>query len=355
MRRIHRVGQVLLTLGGLVGLYTSSVSAQDTVRRIGASAIQGTVKRISPLEVVVDQAGQDVKVPVNEIQWITFHGEPVALNTARTTLAGGRYQDALDILNDPKKIPSEELDRPELKQEIDFYKAYCLAKLALAGSADINEAGKNLIAFVQKNSGSYHYLEASELIGNLLVAAGKYKEAEAYYKPLAQTPWPDYQIRAGVALGRLALAQNKIDDAEKIFDKVLSISAQGPQADLYRQEAQLGKARCLAEKGNPDEARKIVQGIIAVADAEHQDLHARAYTTLGAIERKAGRNKEALMAFLHVDLLYFANGELHAEALANLVDLWTQLHKPERAARARQVLESRYKNSPWAKQVAGSP
>ncbi len=352
MRKLYLARQMLCTVGCLIGLW-SGASAQDTVR-LADRTIQGTVKSMSPLQVVVEHLGQDTTIPVNEIRWITFQGEPAALNTARTTLAGGRYQDALDILNDPKKIPPEQLDRAELKQDVEYYKAYCLAKLALGGSADIAEAGKTLVAFVQNNPGNYHYLEANELIGDLLVAAGKYKEAETYYNTLAKTPWPDYQIRAGVALGRLALAQNRIDDAEGIFSKVLAIPAKGPQAELYRQEAQLGKARCLAEKGKFDEARKIIEDILAVADAEHQELHARIYTTLGNIERKAGRTKEALLAFLHVDQLYFTNGELHAEALANLVELWNQLHKPERAARARQVLETRYKNSPWTKKVSGA-
>ncbi len=351
MRSAQFVGHALLTLACSLCLLTS-VSAQDVIRKVGkGGTVQGTVKKMTPLEVVVEQAGGDVTIPVNEIEWITYHGEPSALNTARTYLYSGRYQDALDILNDEKKIPTAELDRPVLKQDVAYYKAYCLAKLALAGGGDIAEAGKSLITFIQENPGSYHSLEARELVGNLLVATGKYKEAEQYYRELAKTPWPDYQIRAGVSLGRLALAQGKIDDAEKIFATVLGIEAKGPQADLYRHEAQLGQARCLAEKGKIDEARKIVENIIAVADPEYQELHARAYNTLGAIERKAGRTKEALMAYLHVDLLYFANGELHAEALANLVELWNELHKPERATRARQLLETRYKNSPWAKKV----
>ncbi|MCS7306873.1 MAG: tetratricopeptide repeat protein [Thermoguttaceae bacterium] len=353
MRRTDQLPARVLLVGCLVILSTP-ILAQDTIRRIGFPPLQATIKRMTPLEVVVDFAGQEQKIPVNEIQSIVFQGEPAALNTVRSYAAVGRYQDALDILNDPKKIPPEDLDRPILKQEVEFYKGYCMAKLALAGSADLQEAGKALVNFVQNYSGSYHYLEASELIGHLLVAAGKYKEAEAYYKPVAQTPWPDYQIRAGVALGRLALAQNRIDDAEKAFDKVLAISASGPQAELYRQEAQLGKARCLAEKGKIPEARKIVEDLLAVADPEHQELHARAYNTLGTIERKAGRIKEALLAFLHVDVLYSANGEQHAEALANLVELWNQLHKPERATQARQLLETRYKNSIWAKKLAGS-
>ena len=41
--------------------------------------------------------------------------------------------------------------------------------------------------------------------------------------------------------------------------------------------------------------------------------------------------------------------DAHAEALANLADLWEQVHKTERANRARKTLEEEYKDSPWAK------
>jgi hypothetical protein len=48
------------------------------------------------------------------------------------------------------------------------------------------------------------------------------------------------------------------------------------------------------------------------------------------------------LAFLHVDVLYFrASGE-HIEALRNLVELWKEVEKPERAAEAAQILSERY-------------
>ena len=56
-----------------------------------------------------------------------------------------------------------------------------------------------------------------------------------------------------------------------------------------------------------------------------------------------------MLAFLHVDVLYFSVPEAHAEALANLVELWTELPNTERAVRARKILQEQYANSPWAK------
>lgn len=330
----------------------AAVLAFDTVKTLSGS-VAGDIIKMSPVEVTVKQPALERKVPVNEIQSILYSDEPSSLNLARTQLNGGRYQDALDTLSDPKKIDLGQIERAVIKQDVEFFKAMCAAKLALGGSGEIKAAGKVLFEFLKNNEGSYHFLEANELMGDLLVADGKFADAEPYYAKLGDAPWPDYKMRSGVAIGRLQLAQKQVDAAEKTFDRVLAIQAEGAQADFQRLNAKLGKARCMAEKNQAAEAKKMVEEIIEAADPEYQDLHARAYNTLGTIERKSGRTIAAALAFLHVDKLYFSDPEQHAEALANLEPLWNELHKPERAMKARQLLDTRYKNSPWAQKKGG--
>ena len=105
----------------------------------------------------------------------------------------------------------------------------------------------------------------------------------------------------------------------------------------------------MAALKKPDEAIAIVEEIIQKGDPEDAPLMARAYNVLGNAQRQAGRVKEALLAFLHVDILYSSVPDAHAEALSNLAELWQQVHKTDRANRARQTLEELYKDSPWAK------
>lgn len=342
-------------LAAAVWLTACSVSwAFDTVKLKAGGTVAGTITKITPIEVTVEQAAVKKVVQVNEIAAIIFDGEPSSLNVARMAASAGRYQDALDILTDPKKVDPAQLERREMKQELEFYTAQCVAKLALGGTGKLDDAGSMMFKFTSKNDGSFHLLEARELFGDLLVAAGKYADAEKAYRTLAtDAPWPDHKMQAGVAIGRAQLAQKKPDAAEKTFDAVLAIQAEGPLADFQRMAATLGKARCMGERGASQEAQKMVQDVIAKADAEYGELLSRAYNTLGTIERKAGRTKEALLAFLHVDILYFSFPEAHAEALANLEQLWNEVHKPERATKARQILDTRYKNSPWAQQKGG--
>ena len=82
--------------------------------------------------------------------------------------------------------------------------------------------------------------------------------------------------------------------------------------------------------------------VIAQASPEDAAVHARAYNVLGASLKKAGRTKEALLAYLHVDVLYASQAQAHAEALRNLAELWSAVNQPQRAAQALQTLQDRY-------------
>jgi tetratricopeptide (TPR) repeat protein len=183
----------------------------------------------------------------------------------------------------------------------------------------------------------------------LLVAIGRYSLAVDYYKEVGNAPWDPYKMRAGVAVGRALLAQDKVAEAKAAFKEVIDNPAQDVPAKMQRLAATVGTARCLAAEGQDEKAVDNLRKIIDKADPKQVRLHARAYNALGAAHRKAGRDKEALLAFLHTDLLYFGDPEAHAEALHNLAQLWEKMHKTERATQARTALQKLYRNSRWAK------
>jgi tetratricopeptide (TPR) repeat protein len=307
--------------------------------------LRGEIQVMTPFEVELKIGLRTKKVPVNEIVYISYDGEPSSLNTARTALLGGRYEDALTSL---KKTNPDDENRREIKQDIEFYTALCQAELALGGSGEIKTAGKLMATFVLAHTGSYHWLRANEVVGDLYLAVGAYPKAEKFYSELEKAPWPDYRMRAGVAVGRARLAQNKTAEALESFKSVLAMEAAGDLAQYQRLAATVGKARCQAANKQYDQAIQTVNSVIAKVDPEQVELNARAYNTLGTALKNSGRINEALLAFLHVDALYFAVPETHAEALANLAELWEKVNKPQRAARDRRTLEERYKNSPWA-------
>ena len=79
----------------------------------------------------------------------------------------------------------------------------------------------------------------------------------------------------------------------------------------------------------------------------------RAYVRQGDCLQAQNKTKEAILAYLHVPVLFSKEKALHAESLFRLSQLWGSVQKPERAADARAELERLYPDSEWAKKLAG--
>ena len=318
--------------------------ATDHVKLVGVTrAIDGTISEVSRTRIVIDEArGGTREIPVNEIAYIVLSDEPGGLSDARRLIASEKYEEALATL---EKLKDESLSK-EVLQEIDFYRGMSLARLALSGAegASSDQARESLIQFAKDYPKSYHYFAVCEMVGDLLVSAGDYGTAAKVYRKLTEAPWPDYKMRAEVAVGRALIAEGKPTEALQAFESVLAmeVDPKDEAAQTQHDAALVGKARCLAEAGKTDEAIKMAQDIIAKTSSENAEVHARAYVALGVAYKNAHRTKDALMAFLHVDVLYNNVPDAHAEALTNLVDLWTALRRVDRAEQARQVLRDRY-------------
>ena len=327
----------------------SAQAADDTVRKASGEQVRGAVKSLSKEGVVVEKGGKDETLKPFEVTAIRFADAPAAMISIIAQIINGGYENALKSLNN---VDPGSLERDETKQELQYLKAYCNGRLALGGSVDVNEAGKQLRDFVKAYPNSYHFYPANELLGDLAAAAGKFDAAATFYKVLADSPFEEYKTQAGIAIGRSRLAEKKFDEALKEFDTALTLAEKGagPAADAAKQSALIGKASCLAETGKPDEGVKLIDEVLAKLPPEEVDLHARAYVAQGNCYRKMPEHaKQALIAFLHVDVLYFSNAQAHAEALWNLTALWIETGKQERAVQTSQLLKERYPNSPWAK------
>jgi tetratricopeptide (TPR) repeat protein len=332
-------------LAAVLVLAGSRAVAADKVRLLVGGQANGRLTSITPDQLVVESGSNKKTIPVNEVDLVQFDAEPRDLTEARVAVHAGRYEDAAPLL---AKVDAAGMKREEVAADVEYYKALVAARLALAGSGSKADAGRQLLNFEANHKTSYHYYQACETLGDLLAALSKFDKAESFYAKLGNAPWPDYKLRSGVLVGRSAVSQKEYDRAINKFDDVLASEAEGKEADRQKLAASLGKAAAQAGAGKTDEAIKATEAIIAKADAENQELHARAYNVLGNCYQAAGKKKEALLAFLHVDLLYPRFAEQHAEALANLATLWAEVDKPERAAQARTALKDKYPDSVWA-------
>ena len=72
---------------------------------------------------------------------------------------------------------------------------------------------------------------------------------------------------------------------------------------------------------------------------------------LGKCYEKANRPKDALFAYLYVDMIFNTVPDTHAEALFHLVPLGRATGQDELSRQSREQLLKRYAGSRWAKEV----
>ena len=327
-------------------LVTSTLSADDQIYNLsGTRTASGTITGMSATEVVINTSAGERRFPANQIRHIVYDQDTGESRTARTRALNGQLEEALAAY---QKLNPAEFKQGYVQADLEYYKAYCMAKLALAGGGDKAEAGRALIFFVQNNNRSYHLFDAAELIGDVTTAMGRFDMAEEWYGKLAAAPWPEVQMKGLVLQADALISQEKFQEASSKYDEVIGQPQTDAASNRQKLFAQLGKAYCAARLGRPDEGVQIAEKIIRENDSQDGELFARAYNTLGICHREAKRYKEALHAFLHTDVLFFSDPNAHAEALYYLVDLWEKNQKSARALEARSLLKSRYAGTVWA-------
>jgi tetratricopeptide (TPR) repeat protein len=339
-----------ILLGVQILLTATSANAQQTdrvevVRGAGRSA-SGKITQITPYEVTIQASDGLRTISAEQISKVIYQGQPLEIERARSQMNGGRFDGAIEEL---QKI-SESPKREEIRQEIDFLIAKSNAEIAFrSGPLTPQDAGRGLADFLKNHPQSYHYYPAVELLGRLYFALGKFDLAEKEFEKLKDSRWQEYLLKGNFYRGESLIEQGKLADAGAAFDAILALDKNDDLTQTYKLLARTRSAKTQAMNGNPDEAIRTLEDLIRVEDANNSLLFAYAYNSLGAAYLHQNNLKEAMMAFLHTDLLYgTTERDAHAEALYNLAQIWPKLDQLERANRARQNLKTAYRNSVWA-------
>jgi len=339
---------------GLVGSVFVSMAAegiaQDTItlKRRGrrGSKILGEITEVSRTSIKLKTGDGTKSISVNEVQRISLNGEPSGLRQARTAVLAGQYEQAITAL-DGLRVRGNLGGL--IRQEIGYYRAIAEALLALQGNGDLVEAKTRLNDHMRNDPQTFHFFEAVEVLGDLSKAVGDYDDTAKYYTLIGKAPWPDYELRGQVLLGNALRSQAQWKSAILEFDKALSANAADPASIRQQSLARIGKAACQAELGEASQAISDLQDVIAKHDTQDGELFAQAYLALGAAHAKLDQPMDAVLAYLHVDLLFYKQRSAHAEALFHLAELWPVLEQPSRGIESRRMLQARYGGSVWAK------
>jgi len=307
----------------------------------------GKITKMNVLGFTLTRGGVETKIPVEEIVSITFAGEPEDLAPARSAATAGRFEDALAKLN---RIDRNDIDRVEIAQEIDFLVTLCKAELSLSGQRSLAQAEQEVTRFLSKNGKSFRVPAAIELLGNVLLANRDYDGARVQYAKLGKARAPYFKARSALLTGRSLHAEGKDEAAVAAFDQALQAAEGNVVAESQKLEATLHRAVSQSALGDVQLSTDTVNEIISRADREETQLLAQAYIALGDCYLQAEKNKAALDAFLHVDLLFNSSAAEHARALHELAQLWEAKGQSDRSRDAQQRLIDKYPGSRWAKQ-----
>lgn len=350
---MHRTKQQLLSFAVVAAITLPSCLAVDIARRRSDDAtIRGEFKNMGVNEItVVRTNGEEVTISVANLKSVQFDGEPTTLTPARANERSGALDAALTKMTEIQTSYGGSDTR--LKQELEFLVARIKGKQALTDPAKVDEALDALNKFRTANKTNFRYLEATLLQASVHGLKGEVDEGKALLTEVQQSAVEGFQLQAGVKLGRLLLDAGDAAGAQTAFDDVIGKSQGKEDAAAAMYDSMLGKALCLKAQNQMDEAVTTLDEVIDKAPPAETRTLAEAWVRKGDCFRQQQKVKPALMAYLHVDVLYSGEPAQHAEALLRLSELWGPAGHQDRAVEASAQLAERYPNSEWARKISG--
>lgn len=346
MKRLSFIAIAMLAASSLV----STAGAVDVVNRKSGKAAQGDITAIAQQSISVKSGiGEMIEVPANDVISVRWGAEPAELNLARSAEDSGNLARALEQL---KTSAGNAGTNAAVKTEIEFLTARVTARVGLEQDASkLADASKQLDGFVKAHSDNFRYFDALQILGAVQLAAEDYAGAESSFGKLARAPWSDYKMAAQNSTAKLAFQKGDLTAALSAYEQVLSQSGSSPGEVSRRNEALIGKASVQLKQGNADIALQAVAEAITKTDPEDSAVQAGAWNLKGDCLKSQGKVKEAILAYLHVPVLFEKEKVALAEALYNLAVLWPRADQPERGLAARQELQENYPDSPWTKKL----
>lgn len=353
IRQMQKLVSPLIACSLASAVFLPSVSAVDIVERASDRAtFRGEFTKLGPDVIIVKRTnGEEVSISVADLKKVQFDGEPTELTPARSNERSGALDVALEKFLAVQKSGAGK--DPRLRKELEFLIARVKGKQALLDPAQADPAIEALTAFRSANKTHYRYLEATLLQASIHGVKGQADEGRTLLTEVQQSTVERYQLQAGVDLGRLLLSSGSAPEAQAAFDDVIAKSTGKPESAGAMYDGMLGKALCLKQQNQIDEAVKTLDAVIKDAPPSETRTLAEAWVRKGDCFRQKQQPKPALMAYLHVDVLYSGEAAQHAEALLRLTELWGPSGYQNRAVEASAKLVEKYPNSQWAKKAGG--
>ncbi len=333
--------------------FSTSARGVDQVTRISDGVtLRGEFAELGKESISIKLSNGKVEVvPVSDIRNVRFDQEPSLLAQAQSNERSG----ALDAALEKYKTVQADVGSGDRRvaAEVEFLIARTLVRQALADPALHATARDAIAKFRNGSQSNFRYLESCLLEASVASAAGDMPAAETLLKEVQASSVKGFQLQAGVQLGRLLLKANSVAEAQQAFEQVIQQSTGDAGSASAMFAGMLGKALCQQQTGQLDQALAGFDEVIGKAAESNTQVLAEAWIRKGDCLRQQNQPKAAMMAYLHVDVLYASEPSEHAQALFRLSQLWGPAGHPDRAEDAAARLNEKYPNSSWAKQPRG--
>ncbi|MCA1685863.1 MAG: tetratricopeptide repeat protein [Planctomycetia bacterium] len=349
-RRWISVGTMTLALAAATAARADDVVLvpNSTVKEATSQGIvRGTIQSESATDVVVKLGATTTKIPTDQIVSITYAGQPPSMALAETSESQGQTLKAIDLY---KRAAADASGKPLIEQAAQFKAADLSADLALADPSRVNDAISLLTGFARTYPTSRHLASVNESLARLQLQKGDFAGVEATLGSLSKLPGG--ADRAAVFRARVLARKGEHAAAVTELDRLIKAA---PEGSARQRDARLARAESLAGQKKYQEAEAEVRAVIKALPAEDAPGMAAAYNTLGDCLRHAGRPKDALLAYLHTDVLYARDKEQHPRALAQIIPLWRELKRDDRADETLARLKQDYPQSPWLSSPRAAP
>jgi tetratricopeptide (TPR) repeat protein len=330
-----------------LALVTAGVVRADDVNLIPGSTfkqaiggrVKGQVQSESASEVAVLLGATTTAVPADQIQSIRYDGQSASFALAEARESSGQLAESAELF---KKAAAESAGKPFPYQAALFREAAVLTDLALIEPDRTKDAQDKLAKFIRAYPAGRHIAAARACLARLQLLSNDFAGAEATIAELAKLPRGGE--RAAVLRAKILAKQGKHTAAIAELDRLI---AGYPKGSERHRAALLAKAESLAGMKKFPEAETLLREVIRGNPPEDAAAQAPAYNTLGDCLRAANRPKDALIAYLHTDLLYSKDKEQHPRALHQISEVFRELKQDARASEFSQRLKQEYPRSPW--------
>jgi len=317
---MHRWTTLLLVL-----VVPRALFSQDSVtfrERGGAiQTVKGKIESDSLAGLKI--AGRTIPAgDVVDVQYETPGSIRLDLPKAIQAETAGKSEEAAKEYRALASVPAV-TNNKSLKRFFDYKAAWNSAARSENNSEALQEAIVALAKFIQAHPDGWERIPVTRLLTRLYLdeRPPNFEAARKTYDDLAQTPGTtaETKIECGFMIVELLMAQKKTDDARKALT---TIPASDPRVAVW----QIGLD---ATPANVDATVKRLEGLL---DNSDDGLKATIYNALGDCYRlDPKRRKDALFAYLWVDVVYNQDAMETAKAQDRLSELFREMKDDDRA------------------------